>query len=360
MVMPTTVRPWRTSMAATVELSTPPLMATAMGNSVLTFGITVTYSGTTTPLRSWLRLRDRTSETVNSGMHRDPAQVRHAGADGFDERVHLPGRIAAPQGEAHTGARAVIAQADGLQHVRRRDRARPAGRPGGDREAAQVERDHHGFAIDAFEVKIAGVGHAIPARAVDARAGNAFEHGVLQAVAQHGEAFGVLGHAAPGEFRGRAEGRDSRDVLRAGPAVALVMAAVGDGREAGSLAGVERSHALGRIQPVAAHAAEDYPRRGHVHRRLAQRLHAIHVQRRAGLVRDLRDLGDGLQRAEFVIGVHDTDQHGLWAHGAPDVFRANDAARPDPQAGDVHAFDAQLLGGREHRRVLDGAGDDVL
>src|ERR1019366_4914355 len=87
MVMPTTVRPSRTSMAATVELSTPPLMATAMGNS---------------------------------GMHRDPAQMRHAGSDGFDERVPLPGGIAAPQGEAHAGARAIVAQADSLQHVGRR------------------------------------------------------------------------------------------------------------------------------------------------------------------------------------------------------------------------------------------------
>ena len=33
---------------------------------------------------------------------------------------------------------------------------------------------------------------------------------------------------------------------------------------------------------------------------------------------------------------------------------------PDAQARDLHAFRAQLLGGREHRRMLDGAGDDVL
>src|SRR5450759_4289591 len=247
MVMPTTVRPWRTSMAATVELSTPPLMATAMGNSVLTFGITVTRSGTTTPLRSWLRseppalasgvaIRGRTSETVCSGMHRNPAQVRHAGADGFDERVHLPGGIGAAERKAHAGPGAVVTQADGLQHVRGRERSAGAGRPGGDREAAQVERDHHGFAIDAVEVEIAGVRQAIPARPVDARAGNAFEHGVLQTVAQHGEAFGVLGHAAAGELRGRAEGGDPGDVLRARPAVALVVSAVADGREAGALA----------------------------------------------------------------------------------------------------------------------------
>src|SRR5664280_1663379 len=104
--MPTTVRPWRTSMAATVELSTPPLMATAIGSS---------------------------------GMHRDPAQMRHAGADAFDQGVHLLRRVGAAEGEAHAGARAQIAQADGLQHVRGRERSAGAGRPGGDGETTQVE-----------------------------------------------------------------------------------------------------------------------------------------------------------------------------------------------------------------------------
>src|ERR1039457_1604136 len=108
MVMPTTVRPWRTSIAATVELSTPPLMATAMGNS---------------------------------GMHRNPAQMRHAGADGLED-------VGGREGSAGTG------------------------RAGGDGEAAQIEGDDHGFAIDAVEVEIAGIGHAIPTRSVDAGAGN--------------------------------------------------------------------------------------------------------------------------------------------------------------------------------------------
>ena len=75
MVMPTTVRPSRTSMAATVELSTPPLMATAMGNS---------------------------------GMHGDPAQMRHAGADGLDEGVDLLDGVGAAEGETHAGAGAVV------------------------------------------------------------------------------------------------------------------------------------------------------------------------------------------------------------------------------------------------------------
>src|ERR1035441_5537807 len=174
MVMPTTARPWRTNMAATVELSTPPLMATAMGGELA--------GGSACPTATAMG---------NSGMHRNPAQMRHAGADGLDERVHLGDGIAAPEGEAHAGARAIVREADGLQDVGGREGSAGAGRAGGDGEAAQIEGDDHGFAIDAVEVEIAGVGHAIPARAVDAGAGNVVQHGVLQAVAQRGEALGV-------------------------------------------------------------------------------------------------------------------------------------------------------------------------
>ena len=63
------------------------------------------------------------------------------------------------------------------------------------------------------------------------------------------------------------------------------MAAERDGRQARALAHVERAHALGGVELVAAHAVEVDAQRLHVHRDLAQRLHAIHVQRHAGLAR---------------------------------------------------------------------------
>src|ERR1017187_1952781 len=281
MVMPTTVRPSRTSMAATVELSTPPLMATAMGRELA--------GGSACPTETATAMGD-------SGMHRDPAQMRDAGADGFDERVHVRGGVGAAEGEAHAGAGAEVTQADGFQDVRRGERSARAGRPGGDGEATQVERDDHGFTIDAVEVDIGGIGQAVPARTVDAGARNAVQDGVLQAIAQHGEAFGVLGHAPGGEFRGGAEGGDAGDVLGARAAVAFVMAAVHDGREAGALAYVERAYALGRIELVTAHAVEVHAERLDVHGDFAERLHAIHVEGGAGLVGDPGDFGDGLER----------------------------------------------------------------
>ena len=87
-------------------------------------------------------------------------------------------------------------------------------------------------------------------------------------------------------------------------------------REPGPLAHVERSHALGSVQLVAAHAIEVDRERVHVDRNFAERLNAVHMQRHSGLMGDARDIGDGLHGAQFVIGVHDGDQHGLGAQCA--------------------------------------------
>ena len=142
MVRPTTARPWRTSSAATVELSTPPLMATAMG--------------------------------AVSGMHGDSAQMRHGRLRRASTSASTCSAVLERPSENRMLARARSAdRPDGGEHVRGRDGAAGAGRAGGDGEAAQVERDHQGLAIDAVEIDVAGVGRAIPARAVDAGAGNA-------------------------------------------------------------------------------------------------------------------------------------------------------------------------------------------
>jgi len=71
MVSPTTLFPWRTSSAATVELSTPPDIATAIG-------------------APWLG--------TSSGMdrNRNAAQVCHRGFQSGGEPIHLGGVLARP------------------------------------------------------------------------------------------------------------------------------------------------------------------------------------------------------------------------------------------------------------------------
>src|SRR5213082_3843616 len=124
MVIPTTAWPWRTSSAATAELSTPPLMATAIGAEAIgAEGMAAEETETEAP--AMLR---------SSGMHRDPAQMRHRGPQRVHQRIHLLGVVPAAEGEPHTGARTLGGKADGGEHVGRRKRARRTGRPCGNGE----------------------------------------------------------------------------------------------------------------------------------------------------------------------------------------------------------------------------------
>ena len=328
MVRPMTVRPWRASSAATVELSTPPLMATAMG-----------------------ALRHRTG---------NPPQMRDRRGQRLHQRVHLLGRVGAAQRNAQAGARALGGDPHGGQHVRRRHRPARAGRAGGNGEAAQIERDHQRLAIDAVEVHVGGIGRAVPPRAIDAGvpgmrsstplpAGRAARPDARHSPSRHSAATSA---AAP-------QARNAGDILRAGAPVALVMAAESDRRQARPLAYVERAHALGGIELVAAQAVEVHAQRFHVHRDLAQGLDAVHVQRHASLAGETGDFGDGLDDAGFVVGVHNRDQHGLGAQRAAQVFGIHRAVRAHGQPRDGHAFALQLLARAQHGGMFDGAGDYV-
>src|SRR5262245_55784616 len=119
MVSPMMLWPSRASSAATVELSTPPLIATAMGFS-----------------------------SMGGSARRDPAQMGDRVGDGVDQGVDLFGRIGSPEREANAGASALRRQSDGQQHVRRLDRAARAGRAARHGESAQIESDHHGLALE--------------------------------------------------------------------------------------------------------------------------------------------------------------------------------------------------------------------
>src|ERR1019366_1214636 len=121
---PTTVFPWRTSSAATVELSTPPDIATAMGALL----------------------------ESSSGMDGNAAQVRHRGFERLCQPIHLGGGVGAAQRKTHAGAGAIRVEPDGGERVRWRDGAARARRAGRNGEAAQVERDHQRFPIHAVEM----------------------------------------------------------------------------------------------------------------------------------------------------------------------------------------------------------------
>src|SRR5260370_36593650 len=185
-VSPITGRPWRTRSAATVELSTPPLIATAMGKA---------------------------TAIGKSGMHGNSAQVRDGSFESACQGVHLFEGVRAAQGKAHAGTGAIARETDGRKHVRRGQGARRTGRAGGDRKAAEIERNDKRLAVDSVEIDIAGIGRAAPSRTVDAGSLDAVEDRALQAVAQVGQALGIGGQVAGREFGGGAECRHARDIL---------------------------------------------------------------------------------------------------------------------------------------------------
>src|SRR5579863_3813872 len=107
MVRPATLWPSRLSNAATVELSTPPDIATAIRSAI-----------------------------VRAHCRRDPAQMCDAGFDRFDQSIDLFFRVLGPERKTHAGARFLRRQAHGEQNVRWLDSAAGTGRTAGYRVAA--------------------------------------------------------------------------------------------------------------------------------------------------------------------------------------------------------------------------------
>ena len=157
----------------------------------------------------------------------------------------------------------------------------------------------------------------------------------------------------------RAERRRARHVLRPRTPVALVVPAVQDPLEACALAHVERPYALRRVELVRGHGVEVYAQRFHIHRDLAQRLHAVAVHRHASLARDARDFRHRLQRAQLVVRVHHGDQHGVRAQRAAHIAGVHHPLGRGRQVGYFNTFAFQLGASVEHRRMLDGGRDDV-
>ena len=114
----------------------------------------------------------------------------------------LGGREAA-EGEAEGGFGAGVGKTHRFQDMGRFSRAGGAGGTGGATDAALVEEDEGGFALDAVEGEVGGVWKAVGAVAVDGAAGDGGEEGAFEAVAER--RFERMGG---GEFGGFPKGDD--------------------------------------------------------------------------------------------------------------------------------------------------------
>ena len=125
-------------------------------------------------------------------------------------------------------------------------------------------------------------------------------------------------------------------------------------------ADVKCADALGAVQLVRGDGHQVDVVLLHVHRNLADRLHRVHVEEDALFLGDLSDFRDGLNDADFVVGVHDRDQNRFRRDGAAQIVEIDAAVFVHRQIGDLVAVLLEALAGVENRLVLGHLRDDVV
>ena len=94
--------------------------------------------------------------------------------------------------------------------------------------------------------------------------------------------------------------------------------------------------------------------------RCPHRLDGVGVEEHPRLPADPADLGDGLDGADLVVGVHHAHQAGVRPDGRPHLFRRDDAVLVNVQQRDGEALLLEAAQRVQHGVVLKGRGDDVL
>lgn len=137
-------------------------------------------------------------------------------------------------------------------------------------------------------------------------------------------------------------------------------APVHDRLDVGAAPHVEGADPLGRMELVARYRQEVHAQIVDARRDLPGALRRVGVHERAGRVGDGRDLGDGLNRPDLVVGVHHADEDGVGSDGAPDLLGVDAAQAIDPDHRDLRAQSLEELERLQHGGVLYRARDEVV
>ena len=129
---------------------------------------------------------------------------------------------------------------------------------------------------------------------------------------------------------------------------------------AGAAFDEERTDTLGGVELVAGEREQIELKRFHVDGNFSGGLHGVGVEIDVGFRGDAANLRERLDGAEFVVGVHDGDEHGFRANGLAQVVEINEAVAIHGEIGDGDTLFFESLAGIEDGFVFDGGGDDVL
>ena len=147
------------------------------------------------------------------------------------------------------------------------------------------------------------------------------------------------GRSAHGQLVGRGQADGAGDVLRAGPAVALLRAAVLLGEDVRAVAHVQGADALGPLELVARRATPGRRRgRRRRGRRTAPPATASTWRSTPLWASDaLGDVGERLDRADLVVGEHERDQDRAVVDRRVELVRIDPAVAVDRQLDDLEA-----------------------
>ena len=287
------------------------------------------------------------------------AQAAHGGRQGLEDPVNLGVGGGRAETESNSALDARIGQAERAQDVRGFERARRARRSGRDGDALEVERDDQRFAFDALETDVRGVRHAAIAIAVDHRSRHPLEDAALETISERSDSSVGGDETLAGQLRGDTQSDERRHIFSACATAPLLSAACQNRREADAAANPDGAHAFGAAELVRRYGQHVDAERHDVDRYLAGRLDRVGVEQGAGFVRDSRQIGDRLNRANLIVGMHHRHDGRIGLHRASEIVGLDDTQWTDRQLGDPPALPGHRVGRHAHRLVLERADHDV-
>src|SRR5262249_47109088 len=140
----------------------------------------------------------------------------------------------------------------------------------------------------------------------------------------------------------------------------LVTAAVDDWAELYTFAYGQGANTLRPIKLMTGKREQINVVLGDIHRRLGDALRGISVKKHPTLAAQLTDLGNRLQDADFIVGVHHADQDRLFGESQTELFQINQAVLLHRQIRHLQAAFLKMLATVEDSLVLSDNRDDVI
>src|SRR5260370_41677066 len=127
-----------------------------------------------------------------------------------------------------------------------------------------------------------------------------------------------------------------------------------------SAADVQGADSLWRVQFVAGKGEEIHSQCVDVNRDLTGGLHGIRVEIDVGFGGDAADFFKRLHGTEFVVGVHDGDEHGFRPDGAAKILDVNLSLAIGRKISYAHALFFERLASVEDGFMFDSVGNPML